>query len=666
MTKNLLNKETSPYLLQHKDNPVNWYPWSEMAFEKAKNENKPILLSIGYSACHWCHVMAHESFEHEETAKIMNENFINIKLDREERPDLDGIYQNALALLGQQGGWPLTMFLGINKQPFWGGTYFPKEAKHGLPAFADVLSSIANSYKNDPSAITKNQKLIFEALSKLDTANTEATDIKELIQSAELSIIDSCDLRHGGLRGAPKFPQLFIYDFLLNLFIKDKDPKKLNIITTTLDNICSGGIYDHVGGGISRYSVDEFWLVPHFEKMLYDNAQLLLLLTKFYVVTKKFAYKEKALQIASWIMLEMQDKEGGYYSALDADSEGEEGKFYVWNYDELKNILKEDLSFFSNIFDISPEGNWEQNNILCRYEKLHVTEGEEVKIQSLLQKLYAYRTKRIRPLLDNKILTDWNGLTIEAMAYASVVFNKSEYLESATNAFNFISKTMSTTEGLYHSNCMNINKHFAMLDDYVHLTKGALMLYAIDGSQIYLDHSISYGNTILSNFSSQNGGFYTNSMEQTDVIMRNIQTFDNVIPNANSVLISIFYDLHIITSNKEYLIAQEKLVKKTLSEVSSQYLGITSFLKNQNLTKSKTLFIISGNNNEQNLDFRKEVFKYYADNSIIITIDSMSQLPEKFTFYKNINIAEKSAIYICKNNTCSLPITDINLLTELI
>ena len=278
MTKNLLNKETSPYLLQHKNNPVNWFPWSEEAFEKAQNENKPILLSVGYAACHWCHVMAHESFEDEETAKLMNKEFINIKLDREERPDLDNIYQNSLALLGQQGGWPLTMFLSGNKKPFWGGTYFPKEPKYGMPAFKDVLVSIAKSYASDQEAITKNQTLIFEALNRLDNSNPIDTNIEKFVANAEKHIMDNCDLRYGGLKGAPKFPQLFIYDFLLNLYVKDHDEKKLNIITSTLDNICSGGIFDHVAGGISRYSVDELWLVPHFEKMLYDNAQLLSLI----------------------------------------------------------------------------------------------------------------------------------------------------------------------------------------------------------------------------------------------------------------------------------------------------------------------------------------------------------------------------------------------------
>jgi hypothetical protein len=294
MTENLLDRETSPYLLQHKNNPVHWLPWGEEAFERAKAENKPILLSVGYAACHWCHVMAHESFEDEQTAKIMNDKFINIKLDREERPDLDNIYQNALALLGQQGGWPLTMFLSSNKKPFWGGTYFPKEPKHGIPAFKDVLVSIANSCDNNPGAIIKNQKLIFESLNNLDTTNSIDINIDELRVSTEKKIIENCDMQNGGLRGAPKFPQLFIYDFLLSLYVNDNDSKKFNIVTKTLDKICSGGIFDHVGGGISRYSVDENWLVPHFEKMLYDNAQLLLILNKFYLITNKIAYKKKS------------------------------------------------------------------------------------------------------------------------------------------------------------------------------------------------------------------------------------------------------------------------------------------------------------------------------------------------------------------------------------
>ena len=664
MTKNLLNKETSPYLLQHKDNPVNWYPWSEEAFKKAKSENKPVLLSVGYAACHWCHVMAHESFEDEETAKLMNREFINIKLDREERPDLDSIYQNALALLGQQGGWPLTMFLSSNKKPFWGGTYFPKEPKYGMPAFKDVLTSIAKSYASDQDAIIKNQTLIFKALSKLDTSNPIETNIEKFIVAAENNIIENCDLRHGGLNGAPKFPQLFIYDFLLNLYQQDQDEKKLNIITSTLDNICSGGIFDHVAGGISRYSVDELWLVPHFEKMLYDNAQLLLLLNKFYITTHQSAYKQKAEQIANWIISEMQDKDGGYYAALDADSEGVEGKFYIWSYVELKNILKDDLKFFSSIFNVTEEGNWEGNIVLSRYKQLHINEEEEARVQLLLDKLAQYRKKRIKPQLDDKILVDWNGLTIEAMAYTGKVLNNNKYLKSAERAFSFIFDKMFVQNKLYHSNCMGINKHLGMLDDYVHLTKAALMLYETTSKYYYLEQSILLTKCILDYFFNKSGGFYTNSDDQKDVILKNIQYFDNVTPNSNAVLLSIFSKISLVTSDKKYVQLYEDLIGKISKKISNQYLGSTSFLKNFSLIKTAKLLIIAGKNKDQNEIIYQRIYEHYLDNIMIILIDKKSELDVKFSFYKDINVEDQTLIYICKDNTCSLPFTDVNLLKK--
>ena len=664
MTKNLLNKETSPYLLQHKDNPVNWYPWSEEAFKKAKSENKPVLLSVGYAACHWCHVMAHESFEDEETAKLMNREFINIKLDREERPDLDSIYQNALALLGQQGGWPLTMFLSSNKKPFWGGTYFPKEPKYGMPAFKDVLTSIAKSYASDQDAIIKNQTLIFKALSKLDTSNPIETNIEKFIVAAENNIIENCDLRHGGLNGAPKFPQLFIYDFLLNLYQQDQDEKKLNIITSTLDNICSGGIFDHVAGGISRYSVDELWLVPHFEKMLYDNAQLLLLLNKFYITTHQSAYKQKAEQIANWIISEMQDKDGGYYAALDADSEGVEGKFYIWSYVELKNILKDDLKFFCSIFNVTEEGNWEGNIVLSRYKQLHINEEEEARVQLLLDKLAQYRKKRIKPQLDDKILVDWNGLTIEAMAYTGKVLNNNKYLKSAERAFSFIFDKMFVQNKLYHSNCMGINKHLGMLDDYVHLTKAALMLYETTSKYYYLEQSILLTKCILDYFFNKSGGFYTNSDDQKDVILKNIQYFDNVTPNSNAVLLSIFSKISLVTSDKKYVQLYEDLIGKISKKISNQYLGSTSFLKNFSLIKTAKLLIIAGKNKDQNEIIYQRIYEHYLDNIMIILIDKKSKLDVKFSFYKDINVEDQTLIYICKDNTCSLPFTDVNLLKK--
>ena len=462
--------------------------------------------------------------------------------------------------MNQRGGWPLNCIALPNGKPFWGGTYFPKEPKYGMPAFKDVLTSIAKSYASDQDAIIKNQTLIFKALSKLDTSNPIETNIEKFIVAAENNIIENCDLRHGGLNGAPKFPQLFIYDFLLNLYQQDQDEKKLNIITSTLDNICSGGIFDHVAGGISRYSVDELWLVPHFEKMLYDNAQLLLLLNKLYITTHQSAYKQKAEQIANWIISEMQDKDGGYYAALDADSEGVEGKFYIWSYKELKNILRDDLRFFSEVFNVKEQGNWEGNIILSRYKNLHISEENEAKIQLLLVKLKHHRQKRIRPQLDNKILTDWNGLAIEAMAYAGKIFNDDKYLKSAEAAFKFIVEKMFKKNKLYHSNCKGINKHFGLLDDYVHLSKAALTLYETTGKYHYFEQTVTLANCINSYFTSDEGGFYTNSNDHNDVILRNIQYFDNVMPNANAVLLSIFSKISLILSDQKYVQAQDNLV----------------------------------------------------------------------------------------------------------
>jgi len=662
MSKNYLDKETSPYLLQHKDNPVHWLPWSEGAFEKAKNENKPILLSIGYSACHWCHVMAHESFEDEETARIMNDKFINIKLDREERPDLDNIYQNALALLGQQGGWPLTMFLADDKKPFWGGTYFPKDSKYGRPAFKEVLNSIYNSFTQDRNSIIKNQELIFEALNKINTSNSTELNIEKFKSDSLETILDNFDLQYGGIKGAPKFPQIFIYDFLLNIYLKDNDQFKLKVITQTLDNICSGGIYDHVAGGISRYSVDDMWLVPHFEKMLYDNAQLLLLLSKFSILTGNNVYREIVKKIADWIIDEMQDESGGYYSALDADSEGVEGKYYIWSYDELEHILKDDIKFFSDFFYIEKQGNWEGSIILSRYKNLHIETKDEIKLQKLLAKINKQRQKRIRPQLDDKILTDWNGLTIEAMAYTGKILKNDKYLKSAESSFKFITKNMLLGNKLYHSSCKGINKHLGMLDDYVYLIKAGLMLYEVTNDDKYLSISIKLTETVLADFAQKNSGFSSNSINHKDIILRSVQYFDNVTPNSNAVLLFILNKIYLITHNEKYALARDNLLNSIGSNISNQYFGASSFLKNYNVINNSNLILITGKNKKNNEAIQEKIYEQYTDESTIIIIDTKSKLNSDFKFYENINIEEESYIYVCRDNTCSLPFNDINLL----
>ncbi|MGZ5835105.1 MAG: thioredoxin domain-containing protein, partial [Xanthobacteraceae bacterium] len=438
---NRLAREVSPYLLQHQHNPVDWWAWGPDALAEAKRSNRPILLSVGYAACHWCHVMAHESFEDEATARVMNELFVNIKVDREERPDIDQIYMNALHLLGEQGGWPLTMFLTPDGEPVWGGTYFPKEARYGRPAFVDVLRELSRVFREEPDKISRSRESLMEKLSEIARPqNKVAIGLPELDQAAA-SLARAMDPINGGLRGAPKFPQCQMLEFLWRAGLRRKDQRFYDVVERTLDRICEGGIYDHLGGGFSRYSVDDRWLVPHFEKMLYDNAQLLELLALAYAHSGKDLFHTRARETVGWLDREMTTGEGAFSASLDADSEGEEGKFYVWSPDEIREVLgPDDAEFFARYYDVTAGGNFEGHNILNRLKSPERSVEDERRLVPMRAKLLAAREPRVRPGLDDKILADWNGLMIAALVNAGVLLDEASWIAKARHAFDAIAR----------------------------------------------------------------------------------------------------------------------------------------------------------------------------------------------------------------------------------
>ncbi len=444
--ENRLAQATSPYLLQHKHNPVDWWTWGPEALAEAKRLNRPIMLSVGYAACHWCHVMAHESFEDEATAKVMNELFVNIKVDREERPDIDQIYMNALHLLGEQGGWPLTMFLTPRGEPVWGGTYFPKESKFGRPAFTDILREVARLFREEPKKIESNRAVLLARLAdKARPAGKVTIGIKELDAAAQ-QLGNMFDPVNGGLRGAPKFPQPAILEMLWRAGARTNDARFFETVEHSLERMSEGGIYDHLGGGFSRYSVDDRWLVPHFEKMLYDNAQLLELLALAYQRGGNPLFAARARETVEWLKREMTTPEGAFSASLDADSEGEEGKFYVWSKNEIVELLgPEAAEFFARHYDVTDDGNFEGHNILNRSQNVTRDDADEARLAALRAILLAARAGRIRPGLDDKVLADWNGLMIAALVNTGIVFDEPSWLAMAKRAFDFIATSM--TEG---------------------------------------------------------------------------------------------------------------------------------------------------------------------------------------------------------------------------
>src|SRR5438874_10392380 len=534
--ENRLAQETSPYLLQHKHNPVDWWPWGPQALAEAQRANKPILLPVGYAACHWCHVMAHESFEDEATARVMNDLFVNIKVDREERPDIDQIYMSALHLLGEHGGWPLTMFLTPAGEPFWGGTYFPKESRYGKPAFVDVLNNVARIFRDDPTSIEHNRSALMQRLAESARPKGRVVIGAAELDRAAQQLGSLLDPIHGGTRGAPKFPQPMLLEFLWRAGQRTGQARYFNAVELTLEHICEGGIYDHVGGGFSRYCVDERWLVPHFEKMLYDNAQLLELLGLAHQRSGKDLFRRRAHETVGWLEREMTTPQGAFCTSLDADSEGEEGKFYVWSLAEVQELLGSDAEAFAAQYDVTPEGNFEGHNILNHLEHLPGTAATPDMAPEVRAKLMTARAKRVRPGLDDKVLADWNGLMIAGLVHASLAFDQPRWLTLAVRAFDWIADTMSQEDRLGHSWREGRLLVPGLASDHANMIRAALALHEATGRPDYLQRAIAWQGTLDRYYVNRTtGGYFLTASDAQGLVVRPDSTADEATPNSNAI-----------------------------------------------------------------------------------------------------------------------------------
>lgn len=573
---NRLINEKSPYLLQHAYNPVNWYPWCEEAFEKAEKENKPIFLSIGYSTCHWCHVMERESFEDNEVANVLNENFISIKVDREERPDIDTIYMDTCQLLTGHGGWPLTIFALPNKKPFYAGTYFPKEDTQYMNGLITLLNKIIGIWENSKDKVLESADEIVKTLhymtefGEVKADNSNKVNVKsEFLKDAFYTFKSSFDSKYGGFGDKPKFPTPHNLWFLLEYYKATSDTKALNMVEITLDAMYAGGIYDHIGFGFSRYSTDRFWLVPHFEKMLYDNALLAILYLKAYEITKKEKYKSVANEIFTYLLRDMNDEKGGFYSAEDADSEGIEGKFYVWSLDEIYQVLsKDDGEKFASYFNITEKGNFEGFNIPNLINKT-LPEDTEF-INRCKQKLFNYRNKRIHPYKDDKILTSWNGLAIAAFALGGRILHNNEYTLAAESALEFIYKNLFSEDGKLLARYREGEaKIYGYVDDYAFLTWALLELYEDTNKEIFLGRAIDLTSDFVKYFwDDEKDGFFLYGSHGEQLITRPKKIYDGAIPSGNSVAALNFLKLYKFTSNIEYLNKAGTIFDSFSNEVS--------------------------------------------------------------------------------------------------
>ncbi|MGH6788530.1 MAG: thioredoxin domain-containing protein [Pseudolabrys sp.] len=653
---NRLAQATSPYLLQHQHNPVDWWQWGPAALAEAKKSNRPILLSVGYAACHWCHVMAHESFEDETTARVMNELFVNIKVDREERPDIDQIYMNALHLLGEQGGWPLTMFLTPAGEPVWGGTYFPKESRFGRPAFTDVLREVSRLFREEPAKIEKNRAALLARLAdRARPANKIVIGLKEL-DAAAGQFGNMFDGINGGLRGAPKFPQPAILELLWRAGLRTGDARLFGAVEFSLERMCEGGIYDHLGGGFSRYSVDERWLVPHFEKMLYDNAQLLELLALAHARTGRKLFKQRAEETVGWLKREMTTKEGAFAASLDADSEGEEGKFYVWSKAEIFAVLgTDDAEFFARHYDVSEAGNFEGHNILNRLERRDRSDADEARLKPMRAKLLAAREKRVRPGLDDKVLADWNGLMIAALVNAGVTLDEPEWIAMAQRAFDFIVEMMTKVDLVGHSWRQYKLLLPGLASDYAAMIRAALALYEALGKPIYLDLALTWQRAFDRHYANaDNGGYYLSADDATDLLLRPHSTADDATPNPNSVAAQNLVRLAVYAGDEQWRAKADKLFDGILGLAAENLFQHVALLNALDLRLRVAEIVVTGREANR---FAQAALKLPYLDRLVLRAATADALPASHPAQAKLASGLETAAFICVGETCSLPVS---------
>lgn len=673
---NRLNKETSPYLLQHAHNPVNWFAWGDEALAKSKTEDKPILLSIGYSSCHWCHVMEHESFENEEIARIMNENFVNIKVDKEERPDVDQIYMNFIQLTSGHGGHPMTVFLTPDGVPFFGGTYFPPVPRYNMPSFPEILESVANAYRERREEIETSTVGILGELKRVGAAEaSNLTFSNEQLNQAFRSIAKSYDPVNGGFGDAPKFPAPMTLEFCLKYWARTGDSKALEIVSNSCRKIASGGIYDQLGGGFHRYTVDAIWLTPHFEKMLYDNAQLALIYLHAYQATNDDYFKQIAFETLEYIKREMTDPSGGFYSATDADSEGVEGKFFVWTPREIKEVLgAQDARVFCLHFDVSEAGNFENHNVLNVPQPLEESARQlGVSVETLteiLQRgkklLYEQRAKRVPPFRDEKVLTAWNGLTLTAFAEAGAILENTDFIKIAVKNADFLLTNLLDENGyLLRSWKDGTAKISAFVEDYANLADGLMALYQTTGDLRWLTSAKDLTDKMLKEFWDEDaGGFFFTGKNHEQLILRSKDYFDNATPSGNSVAADVLLKLAVLTGDESYRDYATSLFSlmgnfmRRYPQAFGRALSAFDFYLNV-----PTEIVVIGENNHERAALLRQIWKRYIPNKVVVVSEpnktsaaAVSLVP---LLQERQMINGQATVYVCENFACQQPVTTV-------
>jgi uncharacterized protein len=672
---NRLQNESSPYLLQHANNPVDWYPWGEEAFEKAVAEDKPVLVSIGYAACHWCHVMERESFENHETASLMNERFVNIKIDREERPDLDHIYMDAVQAMTGSGGWPLNVFLTPGKKPFYGGTYFPPQQVFNRPSWTDVLVSLSDSFKNKREEMEQQAENLTDHLVKANAFGIGTGSVDRLASKREVkqmyeNVMKTADELDGGFGRAPKFPQTFTIRFLLHYYHHTKQEEALRHATLSLDKMIYGGIYDQLGGGFSRYATDSVWLAPHFEKMLYDNALLVVVLAEAYQLTGRRIYHDTIVQTIQFVENELMDEESGFYAALDADSEGVEGKFYTWSYEEINDVLGEDAALFTEFYGVNAAGNWEHTNILhvvtppAAFAERRGMRAEDLELllANSRDKLLKVRAARVRPQLDDKVLLGWNALMNIALSKAAAATGVQDYRERAERNMNLSLSRFRKPDGSFsHTYKNNLSRYPAFLDDYAYLISALIHLQEVTANQEWLNIAKSLTNFVIGNFGDDGPLFFYTPADQKDVIIRKKEIYDGAVPSGNAVMMWNLYQLGIIFDIPDWK-SRSLQMAGSVHEAVVKYPGSfgvwAGFLLSSTYGIPEVAITGEESTNLSN-EFLRNFIGYNVFQSATLSNNDFPLLAEK-------PFSKKGLIFLCKDYACQAPVHTVNELLALL